>query len=187
MQLTAEQQQQLLQMARDSIAHGLQSGSALQPDPAALDDVLKSSAACFVTLTLQNNLRGCIGHLQAVLPLYQDVCDNAFAAAFRDPRFPALQEKELVDIRLEISILTPAEAMHFKHEADLLRQLKPGIDGLILEDGSHRGTFLPSVWEALPDRQDFLKQLKRKAGLPAGHWSDSLQVSRYETMAFSEP
>jgi len=111
----------------------------------------------------------------------EDVAENAFAAAFRDPRFPAISSSELADLDLHISILSPAEAMHFDSEQSLLAQLKPGLDGLILQDGYHRGTFLPSVWEQLPDAAEFLRNLKQKAGLPSDYWSDHLKISRYST------
>ncbi len=186
MHLTDSDKQQLLQLARNSIQHGLQSGNPLSVDSDAFTESLKQTAACFVTLNIQGQLRGCIGHLSAIEPLVDDVAENAFSAAFRDPRFPPLSESEFNDIEIEISVLTPAEKMSFSDEQDLLAQIQPGVDGLILEDGYYRGTFLPSVWESLPDKQDFWTHLKLKAGLSPGHWSDTLQVSRYHTLAFSE-
>jgi AmmeMemoRadiSam system protein A len=141
--------------------------------------------ASFVTLNLHGELRGCIGHLDAVEPLVQDVADNAFSAAFRDPRFPPLGARELPAVRIHVSILTPSWPIEFSSERDLLAQLRPGVDGLILQDGSARGTFLPSVWESLPEPEQFLAHLKRKAGLPMNHWSDQLKVWRYETESFS--
>ena len=140
--------------------------------------------ASFVTLHRQGELRGCIGHLEGVQPLVVDVAENAFAAAFRDPRFPPLAEPELAGLALHISVLTPATELEFESEQDLVAQLRPGIDGLILQEGAARGTFLPSVWESLPDPHQFLAQLKRKAGLPSDHWSERIRVFRYETEAF---
>ena len=131
-------------------------------------------------------LRGCIGHLEAVQPLVVDVAENAFAAAFRDPRFPALTAREWPDVEVHLSILTPAQPITFVDEPDLLAQLRPGEDGLILEDGPNRGTFLPSVWESLPDAGQFLTQLKRKAGLAANHWSEQLRIYRYGTESFGD-
>jgi len=118
--------------------------------------------------------------------LVEDVAENAWSAAFRDPRFPPLTAAELPGLGIHISVLTPPQPMHFTSEADLLRQIRPGVDGLILQDGWARGTFLPSVWESLPRVADFWTQLKHKAGLPAHHWSADLRVFRYETESFSE-
>ncbi len=178
------QRKQLLQLARDSIDHGLQQGNALPVRLEDFDPELQQPAACFVTLHKEGQLRGCIGSLEAHQPLVRDVSDNAFAAAFRDPRFGPLQEDEKQNLQLSISVLTPARPMNFSSEQDLLQQIKPGVDGLILQDGGRRGTFLPSVWEQLPDKEEFLKHLKLKAGLPVDHWSDTLQVSRYQTESF---
>jgi AmmeMemoRadiSam system protein A len=175
----------LLDVAGRSIRHGLDSGSPLKVVPADYPPALQAQRASFVTLHLEGELRGCIGHLEAVEPLVSDVADNAFSAAFKDPRFPALREAELAGMQIHISVLTPAEPMQFSSEADLLRQLRPGVDGLILEDGWARGTFLPSVWESLPEPRAFLAHLKRKAGLPMSHWSDRLRFYRYTTESFS--
>ena len=142
---------------------------------------LWQEGAAFVTLNLHGKLRGCIGHLQASQPLVEDVVQNARHAAFRDPRFAPLTDAEFPELEISLSLLSSSEPLNFSSEEDLLRQLRPGIDGLILQDGAQRGTFLPSVWESLPDPADFLRQLKLKAGLPADSWSDSLIASRYTT------
>jgi AmmeMemoRadiSam system protein A len=147
---------------------------------------LKAIRASFVTLNRHGRLRGCIGHLEAVQPLVNDVAENAFAAAFRDPRFAPLTQSEWPDVEIHLSILTPPEPMEFTDEADLVRQIRPGEDGLILRDGPNRGTFLPSVWESLPEPVDFLIHLKHKAGLAANHWSEQLEVHRYRTESFGE-
>lgn len=184
MSLTKTQQTRLLDLARQSIAHGLESGRPLKIDQADFPDELSQPRATFVTLERAGQLRGCIGMLEAMRPLAEDVAENAFSAAFRDPRFPPLSAAELVDLELHISVLSPAEAMHFDSEADLLKQLRPGLDGLILREDGRRATFLPAVWDDLPDPSQFLRHLKQKAGLPAAYWSDSLQVSRYVTEMF---
>jgi AmmeMemoRadiSam system protein A len=114
-----------------------------------------------------------------------DVAENAFAAAFRDPRFPPLTQAELQGLEIHLSILTPAQPLEFSSEDELIAQLRPGVDGLILEDEGQRGTFLPSVWESLSEPASFLRNLKIKAGLSADHWSPSLQVERYTTESFS--
>ncbi|MDZ7663283.1 AmmeMemoRadiSam system protein A [Thiohalophilus sp.] len=173
------QRRQLLAIARQSIQHGLQHSRPLTIDPCDYDESLQHPGASFVTLMLNRQLRGCIGSLQAHRPLVIDVAENAFAAAFRDPRFAPLTAAEFPYLEYHISLLNPAKAMQFKDQADLLKQLRPQVDGLILEDGEHRGTFLPSVWESLPHPEQFLQHLKLKAGLPADYWSDTLKVSRY--------
>jgi len=176
----------LLETARRSIAHGLETGRPLKVDPRDYDPELQRLRATFVTLNKEGELRGCIGHLEAVQPLIADVAENAFNAAFRDPRFPPLSAAEFDRIEIHISVLSPPEPMSFTSEADLLRQIRPGIDGLILEEGPYRGTFLPSVWEQLPEPERFLTHLKMKAGLPPNHWSDHLKVYRYTTESFSD-
>ena len=183
--LSAEERSSLLALARRSIEHGLERGQALQISSADFPTALQDERACFVTLNRAGALRGCIGQLEAVQPLVSDVVENAYAAAFRDPRFPPLGSNELRDLELHISVLTPAVPIEFASEEELIRQLRPGLDGLILEEGSLRGTFLPSVWEALGEPQAFLEHLKIKAGLPANYWSGRIKVYRYETESFS--
>lgn len=169
----------LLDLARASIRHGLTTGCPLPVDLADLPPQLKERRATFVTLKKGDALRGCIGCLEAIKPLAVDVADNAFSAAFRDPRFPPVTAEEVDALDLHISLLTPPQPMSFSSERDLIRQLKPGVDGLILQEGPLRGTFLPSVWEALPRPAAFLRQLKLKTGLPEDYWSDTLKVFRY--------
>lgn len=182
--LTPSQRNTLLTTARASIRHGLDTGSPLEVDIEQFDQPLQEERACFVTLHRNRNLRGCIGHLEVVQPLILDVAENAFAAAFKDPRFAPLQENEMEGLDIHISILTLPRPLSFSTEQDLLSRLRPGIDGLILEDGAHRGTFLPSVWESLPDPESFLQHLKIKAGLPQNYWSDTVTIYRYETESF---
>ena len=184
--MSPEDRATLLDLARRSVAHGLDHGAPLPVDPTGYPEPLRAELAAFVTLHLHGALRGCIGHLEAVQPLVRDVAENAYAAAFRDPRFPPLTRQELQGLAVHISVLAAPEPMTFASEADLLGQIRPGIDGLILTEGRARGTFLPSVWESLPDRRDFLNHLKRKAGLPADHWSDRVQVARYTTESFGD-
>ena len=184
--LDPSQRRQLLALAKRSIKHGLDRGGPVAVEASDYSGVLAEQRAVFVTLHRQGNLRGCIGHLQAVQSLVQDVAENAFAAAFRDPRFPSLTGTELPDLDIEISVLSPSEPLSFGSEEELLQIIEPGLDGLILEDGEARGTFLPTVWESLPDPRDFLRHLKQKAGLSPDHWSDSIRVRRYRTECFSE-
>jgi AmmeMemoRadiSam system protein A len=130
-------------------------------------------------------LRGCIGSLEPRTRLVSSVADNAFAAAFRDPRFPALTAPELADMTIQLSVLGDLQPVVCGSEADLLGQLQAGIDGWVMEDQGRRGTFLPSVWESLPDPRQFLAHLKNKAGLADDYWSDTIEVWRYSTESFS--
>lgn len=182
--INIEAQQRLLGLAHDSIEHGLTYGAVKKIDISNYPADLRQQKATFVTLTIERQLRGCIGMLEASRPLVEDVVHNAYAAAFSDPRFPPLTAKELPQLEIHISILNPAQVMQFTCETDLISQLRPGTDGLILQDGIHRGTFLPSVWDSLPRAEDFFRQLKLKAGLPSDHWSENLQVFRYTTTSF---
>jgi AmmeMemoRadiSam system protein A len=173
----------LLALARQAIAASL----GIPGLPVA-DDApwLAEPAATFVTLHLAGDLRGCIGSTLARRPLRDDVRHNARAAAFSDPRFPPLTRAEYPEIDLEVSLLTPPEPLQARTEAEALRQLVPGRDGVILELGRHGATFLPQVWEALPEPAGFLAQLKRKAGLAAGFWSPEIRLSRYRVEKWEE-
>jgi AmmeMemoRadiSam system protein A len=182
---SAGEQDTLLQVALASIQSGLDTGSPLQVHPDAYPPALSARRASFVTLKRNGDLRGCIGSLAPVTSLVEDVAHNAYAAAFRDPRFLALTAAELQDLEISISVLGPTESMTFASEQELLGKLRPGIDGLVLQDGRHRGTFLPAVWESLPKPADFLDHLKQKAGLPANYWSDTLEIQRYTTVSFA--
>lgn len=186
LEFTAAEKEMLLQLARESIIHGLIVERPLHIETSNYPKHLQENLACFVTLNRNGNLRGCIGHLEAVQPLAKDVVENAFSAAFHDPRFPQLTESEMIGLEIEVSILSPSTPMEFASERDLLTQLNPGVDGLILKHGAHQGTFLPSVWESLPEAESFLNQLKRKAGLTTNFWSDDILVMRYSTESFSD-
>jgi len=168
----------LLELARDAIENRLSSSQPMAlPDP--LPELLRQPGAVFVTLKQDGQLRGCIGSPVAWRSLVEDVLDNAQKAAFEDPRFPPLTAEEWPDLELSVSVLTPPTPMDFRDELDLLAQLRPGIDGLIIEDGGRRALFLPSVWEMLPTPTDFLGHLKRKAGMAENHWSPSFKASRF--------
>lgn len=155
----------------------------------AADDTapwLRAPGACFVTLTQDNQLRGCIGTLEAHRPLLTDVRANALAAAFHDPRFAPLAADELEGTEVEVSLLSPMQTLHFGSEAEALAQLRPGVDGVVFQYGARRSTFLPQVWEQLPDTGDFMAQLKRKAGLPPGFWHEEVQLQRYTVAKWKE-
>ena len=136
-------------------------------------------------LAVDGRLRGCVGSLQARLPLVADVAQSAFAAAFRDTRFAPLGPAEADDLDIHISILSPLEPLVVASEAELLETLRPGVDGLVLCEGALRGTFLPAVWERLPDPRQFVQELKRKAGLQGDYWSPTLELQRYTVESIS--
>jgi AmmeMemoRadiSam system protein A len=176
----------LLETAWQSIKHGVTTGKALDPDTQRCEAPLAEPGASFVTLHRGGELRGCIGSLEAYRALITDVAENAFAAAFRDPRFAPLQAQELADLSLDISVLSRPQRMSFTSEQELLTQLRPKQDGLILQAGSNRATFLPSVWESLPEPARFLRQLKLKAGLTADYWSEDIRAWRYGSECFTD-
>lgn len=179
-QLLADHGPRLLDIADASIRFGLANGRPLPLDPATEVPPLAAQGACFVTLkTAQKQLRGCIGSAAAYQPLATDIAENAFKAAFKDPRFKPVTADEYETLHLSISVLSPQAPMTIKNEADLLRQLRPGIDGLLIMDGQHRALFLPSVWEQLPTAPVFLAQLKRKAGMAPNQWSPQFRANRF--------
>tara|TARA_R110001606_G_scaffold399222_1_gene582323 strand:- start:56496 stop:57047 length:552 start_codon:yes stop_codon:yes gene_type:complete len=182
--LTDNHRQFLTELAKKSIAYGLKYGCPLPLDNSALAEELTVPRATFVTLQKHGQLRGCIGMLEARKSLAEDITYNSYAAAFSDTRFPPLTKDELADLSIHISILSPPELIHCQSEVELLKQLRPNIDGLILDDGIHRATFLPSVWESLPEPTDFVHHLKIKAGLEEHSWPSELRTYRYTTENF---
>jgi AmmeMemoRadiSam system protein A len=180
--MTNEQGMVLLRLARAAIAARF----GITPPPTSPEAWLNRPGATFITLKEDGMLRGCIGSLEARRPLGEDVQHNAEAAAFRDPRFLPLAQEELEHVSVEVSVLSEARPMDFYDERDALAQLQPGVDGMILEYGLHRATFLPQVWEDLPQPAQFMARLKNKAGLAEGFWSDDIRLSRYTVQKFSE-
>ena len=188
MSLAETDRQTLHNIANASIRYTLEEGSnAHFENTLNLDDYspdLQQQRATFVTLNINDQLRGCIGTLEAHQPLVIDVAHNARAAAFHDPRFGPLSKPEFDRLQIHISILGIPEPMSFNSEQDLIQQLRPGVDGLILTAAGHRGTFLPSVWESLETPEEFFSHLKLKAGLPSSYWSDDIKIERYTTESF---
>jgi len=178
--LAPPHKQQLLELAGDSIKKGL-CGETLDIRPTDYPEPLRVLRATFVTLHVEEKLRGCIGTIEARKPLVEDVASNAWGAAFRDTRFSALTWTEYERLDIHISVLSQPEPLQFSSEEELLAQLRPRVDGLIIEEGYHRGTFLPSVWEQLPTPHEFLQNLKHKAGLAPDYWSSRIRVRRYTT------
>lgn len=177
-----DQGKTLLHLARAAIARELGFHSHDLPRT----DWLEQPGATFVTLTLHGQLRGCIGSLEARRSLREDVCANAVASAFRDPRFAPLDKEEFAEVVIDVSVLGKAEPIRFNDEEDALAQLEAGLDGVILEYGMHRATYLPQVWTQLPAPKEFIEQLKVKAGLPDDFWSDDIQLSRYRVQKFKD-
>jgi len=185
--LTLEEQQTLLRIARVTIENKVR-GIALPIIPESnLTPTLLEICASFVTLTIQGELRGCIGKLEAQKPLAEDVQENAISAAFEDPRFHPVGENELYRIQIEVSRLTHLVPLFYRDADDLLSKLRPNIDGVILKDGSRRATFLPAVWEKLPDPAEFLDNLCYKMGVHPNAWrTKHLDVSIYQVEEFHE-
>jgi len=177
--LSLKDKKSLLTTARHAIQYGLAYQKAPHMELDKYTPELQAIGASFVTLKESNQLRGCIGTLEAKLPLIQDVAEHAFAAAFNDPRFPPVTHIEEPVIHISISILSQAHPMTFNSEQGLLAQLQVGKDGLIFQYKNHNSTFLPSVWDQIQTPAEFLNHLKVKAGLTQDFWSDEIKISRY--------
>ena len=184
-ELDAAQRWRLLGIARQSIDQGLAGDGLLQVPVAGLAEALQAQLGVFVTLSRDRALRGCIGSMQSAQALAQSVAESAYNAAFQDPRFPRLAAHEVNALEIDISVLSALEPIHVSSRQELLDVLQPGLDGLLLEDRHHRSTFLPKVWEQLPDPAHFLDQLLTKAGLTERHWSATIRFQRYHTVSFS--
>ena len=182
-QLDNEKGSTLLKLARSEIATKL-GHDVSSPAQAGW---LAEPGASFVTLTRQGELRGCIGTLEAHRPLGLDVRENAVAAAFRDPRFMPLTRVEFDEIRVEVSVLSPSEILVVASEEHALAILRPNVDGVVFEYRHYRSTFLPQVWEQLPEPAEFMAHLKRKAGLPMDFWAEEVRLSRYTVSKWKEP
>ncbi len=183
--LSDDLRRSLLNVAARSIMIGLRSQQRPKLDLETFHADLRQPGASFITLTMDGRLRGCIGSLEARRPLVADVAANAYASAFEDRRFKVLSHDEFGRVLLSISVLSEPAALRFCDENDLLGQLVPGRDGLIIQDGTHRATFLPQVWEQTQDPREFMKHLKLKAGLAENHWSANFRAWRYHTESFT--
>jgi AmmeMemoRadiSam system protein A len=188
-QFTKEQGNALVALARKTIQENL--GVQIPVNPKLTtdlaDDALKFKTGTFVTLTIGGRLRGCIGSLEGREPMVDGVKHNAVNAAFHDPRFPALTKKELDKIHIEVSVLTDPKPLAYTDAKDLLKKLRPGIDGVIIAQGYASATFLPQVWEQLPDKEEFLAHLCMKAGLSSDAWKrNMLEVRTYQVEYFEE-
>jgi uncharacterized protein len=182
--LSPAERAELLSLARASIVASLSSGERAPYGGQPLHVGLTRPGASFVTLRVGDDLRGCCGTIEATRPLHVDVWNNAWASAFADPRFPALTPSEWNETGVEISVLSEPQPCNVRDEVELLQLLRPGTDGVILQAGDRRSTFLPAVWEQLPEPRQFLRHLKLKAGWPADFWSPDMQVWLYTTESF---
>lgn len=186
-QLTGEEKKILLRLAREALECGVRREKLPPLNLESLTPLLKAQGASFVTLTYRGNLRGCIGALEPYQPLAQDVREHAVAAALDDPRFPPVVPSELDQIEVEVSRLTVPERLEYKDAEDLLAKLRPNIDGVVLRDGPRRATFLPQVWEKIPDKAEFLDNLCYKMGAAPNTWRHKhLDVLIYQVEEFRE-
>ena len=186
-QLTDGEKQTLLQIARAAIENAVKGKNPLPLSEDAQTQTLRENGASFVTLTIAGDLRGCIGAIEAYQPLAADVREHAVSAAMEDPRFPPLREAELDRIHIEVSRLTAPQELEYTDANDLLKKLRPHLDGVILRHGFRRATFLPQVWEKIPDPVEFLEQLCYKMGERGNLWRNTkLQVFTYQVEEFHE-
>lgn len=169
----------LIKLIVRSLEYGLVKDSPPKVAVNTFAKELQVKRATFVTLEKNRVLRGCIGTIIAYRSLVEDIVENAFAAAFRDPRFPPLQADERQDLSFSLSVLSPMSQMSFDNEDHFLEQLRPLIDGVLIQDGKNRSVFLPQVWDQIPEKADFLNRLRLKAGLAPDHWSDTFQAWRF--------
>ena len=186
MRLSSTDRRELLALARESIERALELGACALYPQRQHSLVQQEHRASFVTLRLKGELRGCCGSMDATRPLAEDVWRNAWTSAFRDPRFAPLTAAECADTHLHVSVLHPLEQLPALQEEALLAQLRPDIDGLVLELGAARATFLPSVWAQFPDPRAFVRHLKLKAGWSAEFWSPQMRAWRYLTEGFGD-
>ncbi len=186
-QLTPEEKQTLLRLAREALRQGIGGQRLPALSLEGLSPVLRAEGASFVTLTIAGQLRGCIGALEPYQPLAQDVREHAVAAALQDPRFPPVSPEEVEAIEIEISRLTFPTKLDYTDAEDLLGRIHPHVDGVIVRDGFRRTTFLPQVWEKIPDKAEFLDNLCYKMGEPPDTWRRKhLDVQVYQVEEFSE-
>ncbi|HET8808200.1 MAG TPA: AmmeMemoRadiSam system protein A [Methylophaga sp.] len=182
--LTLAEQHQLKDIAAAAIEFGLQYDRPPKPDISHLPMALRELGACFVSIYKQNEFRGCTGTLVANRPLAEDANHNGFSAAFNDERFPPLSPTEWAHCQLHLAVIENPQPLFVKDQQDLLNKLTPGIDGVILTSGNKHATFLPQVWQQLPDKQQFINHLKQKAGLEIDDWPVNLKIQLYQTQSF---
>ena len=178
---TKTDEQELLKIAHQAIEYGLKNGESLKVNETEYSAVLQQPHGAFTTLKYHGVLRGCKGALEVTLPLVKTVAHSAYSSAFDDTRFPPLQLCEFAQLKISLSVLSPKEKLSFTSEEELIEQIQPGIDELVLEYKGQNGTLLPSVWKSIPDARKFLFLVKQKAGLDRDFWAESIQAYRYTT------
>jgi hypothetical protein len=184
-ELTQTDGAQLLEVVARALDQCVADGTQLQVDPSDFDASVQQEAASFVTLRREDgSLRGCMGSSAATRPLICDVAINTHAAASRDPRFAPLTLAERPGLEPSVSVLSALEPLHVTDTDDLVRQLRPGVDGLLLVDGRHRGTLLPAVWDVIAEPERFVTEVKAKAGWAPDYWSSTLAAFRYTAQSF---
>ncbi|MGD2145154.1 MAG: AmmeMemoRadiSam system protein A [Anaerolineae bacterium] len=187
MSLSPEEKTVLLQLARESIESVARGQNPPRVDTDAVPKTLQRPGASFVTLNEAGNLRGCVGSLEARRPLVLDVQENGLGAAFRDPRFAPVRLEEVPGLHIEVSVLSEPRRLAYGSTQELLDNIRPGVDGVVIEKDWHRATFLPQVWEKLPEKDQFMERLCLKAGLPADAYRrGDLDVFTYQVEKFSE-
>jgi AmmeMemoRadiSam system protein A len=188
LKLNKEEQVFLLNLAKKSIQHYLAKKKFLKIKPNELpSEKLKEKFGTFVSLSKNGKLRGCIGHIYPVNPVFLDVIQNAVAAAFCDNRFSPLEEGELSETKVEISVLTKPRKLIFSSPQELLKKIKPNIDGVIINIENQQATFLPQVWGQIPDKRNFLSHLCMKVGFPPNTWERSfVEVYVYQVQFFHD-
>lgn len=182
-ELSQSEQAQLKALVLQVLANGVAGQEFIAP-AAPSSTRLLASAACFVTLDVDGELRGCTGSCISELPLWLAVCEYGYSSAFEDNRFEPLTEQELPDLRIKISILSPLQPIKNDGEQNLISTLEPNVDGLLIAHSHRRAVFLPSVWQSLPQPEKFLRELKRKGGWPEDYWDSDLELYRFHTFAF---
>lgn len=184
--LSVKEQRILLEHAYAAVAYASKTGRILPTNQCDFSDTLQQPGASFVTLKIEDKLRGCTGSIEAYRPLILDVASNAHSSARHDSRFKPLSAGELSNLAVTVSVLSPRTSVAHNNESDLLRQLRPGIDGLTIELGPHRALFLPIMWQQLPDPKEFLMHLKIKANLPPDYWSNDIQATSFQALLISD-
>ncbi len=185
--LSVDERATLLRVARQAITSAVVANKILPIELKEYSQHLLEISSSFVTLTIKGALRGCVGAIEAQSPLVVDVRDHAISAALHDYRFPPLRVDEIPEVSIEISRLTPPEPLFYEHAADLPKRIRSGVDGIVLRRGRDRATFLPQVWDKIPEPEDFISQLCLKMGLPANTWRDEIfVVSTYQVEEFHE-
>jgi uncharacterized protein len=185
--LTEAEKRTLLQLAREALERGVRGDMPPPLDQASLTPALQAEGSSFITLTENGELRGCIGVLEPYLPLAEDVREHAVAAALQDYRFPRVQPGQLPNIKIEISCLSVPQPLDYSSPEELLVKIRPGVDGVMLRDGPRKATFLPQVWEKIPDKAEFMDQLCAKMGLAHDLWRHKhLEVLVYQVEEFHE-